>query len=48
MKSEVVDIDKIIIGDKRSISKAISVVENESKNKHSLLKEIYKHTGNAY
>lgn len=48
MKSEVVDIDKIIIGDKRSISKAISVVENESKNKYSLLKEIYKHTGNAY
>ena len=48
MKSEVVDIDKIIIGDKISISKAISVVENESKNKHSLLKEIYKHTGNAY
>ncbi|MFA5011084.1 MAG: methylmalonyl Co-A mutase-associated GTPase MeaB [Ignavibacteria bacterium] len=48
MKSDLIDIDKIINGDKRSISKAISVAENESENKQSLLKKVYKHTGNAY
>lgn len=41
-------IDKIISGDKRAISRAISFVENEDRNKTELLKAIYKYTGKAY
>ncbi len=48
MKVDLVNIDKVIKGDKRSISRAISVVENETDIKHELLKEVYKHTGKAY
>lgn len=48
MKIDSLDIGSIIRGDKRTISRAISVVENESGSKHELLKEIYKHTGKAY
>lgn len=48
MKVDLVDIDKIIKGDKRSISRAISVAENETDSKFELLKEVYKHTGKAY
>lgn len=42
------NIDKIISGDKRAVSRAISIAENETPDKLSLLKEVYKHTGNAY
>ncbi|MFA7361787.1 MAG: methylmalonyl Co-A mutase-associated GTPase MeaB [Candidatus Kapaibacterium sp.] len=48
MKVDLVDIDKIIKGDKRSISRAISVAENETDSKFELLKEVYNHTGKAY
>lgn len=42
------DIQKIISGDKRFVSRAISVVENDAAEKIDLLKEVYKHTGKAY
>ncbi len=42
------NIENIIKGDKRAVSRAISIAENESPEKYDLLKEIYKHTGNAY
>lgn len=41
-------INKILKGDKRFISKAISIVENGEENRENLLEGIYKHTGNAY
>jgi len=41
-------IDKILKGDKRHISRAISIVENGSKDRDLLLENIYKHTGKAY
>ncbi len=41
-------IDKLLSGDKRTISRAISVVENEDADKLELLKSVYKHTGKAY
>ncbi|MGV8017215.1 MAG: methylmalonyl Co-A mutase-associated GTPase MeaB [Ignavibacteria bacterium] len=42
------NIDKIIGGDKRTISRAISYIENNQDNKHLVLKSLYSHTGNAY
>ena len=41
-------IDKITSGDKRAVSRAISVVENEGKDKISLLQALYQYTGSAY
>ncbi|MCS7230344.1 MAG: methylmalonyl Co-A mutase-associated GTPase MeaB [Candidatus Kryptonium sp.] len=41
-------IQKVINGNFRAISKAISIVENESESSEELLKEIYKYTGRAY
>jgi LAO/AO transport system kinase len=41
-------IDRIISGDKRTVSRAISVVENEDKDKIALLQALYKYTGKAY
>jgi LAO/AO transport system kinase len=41
-------INKIITGDKRTISRAISLVENEAKDKIELLQALYRYTGNAY
>lgn len=41
-------IDRIISGDKRAISRAISLVENEAKDKIELLQALYHHTGKAY
>jgi LAO/AO transport system kinase len=41
-------IDRIISGDKRAISRAISLVENEDKGKIELLQAIYQYTGDAY
>lgn len=42
------NIEKIISGDKRSVSRAISIVENDTPDKIDLLKEVYVHTGSAY
>jgi LAO/AO transport system kinase len=39
---------KILKGDKRSIAKGISIVENEEKDSFELLKKLYPHTGKAY
>lgn len=41
-------VNKVIDGDFRAISRAISLVENEHPNAEELLKEIYKHVGKAY
>ncbi len=41
-------IDKILKGDKRYISKAISIVENGEDERENLLEGIYQYTGNAY
>ncbi len=41
-------VSKVINGDFRAISRAISLVENEHPNAEELLKEIYKHIGKAY
>jgi LAO/AO transport system kinase len=41
-------IDGITSGNKRAISRAISLVENEAKDKTGLLQAIYSYTGNAY
>ncbi|MFZ4590353.1 MAG: methylmalonyl Co-A mutase-associated GTPase MeaB [Ignavibacteria bacterium] len=41
-------IDRIISGDKRAVSRAISVVENEDKDKIALLQALYKYTGKSY
>lgn len=48
MNTKLINIDKIISGDKRSVSRAISVVENDTPDKIELLKEVYRYTGNAY
>ncbi len=42
------NIEKIIGGDKRTISRAISYIENNQDNKHLVLKSLYSYTGNAY
>lgn len=42
------NIEDIYSGDKKAIARAISVVENESKDANSLLAELYSHTGGAY
>jgi len=41
-------INRITSGDKRAVSRAISVVENEDKEKIELLQALYKYTGKAY
>lgn len=48
MIKDLINIQEVISGDKRSVSRAISIIENGSAGKFELLKEIYKHTGNAY
>ena len=40
--------DKILASDKRSIARAITMVENDEKGASELLKELYKNTGKAY
>jgi LAO/AO transport system kinase len=42
------NISKIIAGDKRAVSRAISLVENDAKDKIELLQALYQYTGNAY
>lgn len=41
-------VEKILSGDKRSVSRGITIVENESKDSIELLKKLYPHTGKAY
>jgi len=41
-------VKKVIDGDFRAISKAISIIENEYEGAEELLKKIYKYTGKAY
>lgn len=48
MKLERDNIEKIINGDKRLISRVITYVENNEDNKHDILKTLYKYTGKAY
>jgi LAO/AO transport system kinase len=43
-----IDIQKILSGDRRSIARAITFVENENHGAEKFLSEIYTHTGNAY
>lgn len=48
MKLTQENIDKIIQGDKRLISRTITYIENSDDGKHEILKALYKHTGKAY
>ncbi len=41
-------IDRICRGDRVTIARAISIVENEHTDAIDLLKKIYSHTGHAY
>lgn len=41
-------IDKIISSDKRAVSKALSLIENEDEGSNTLLKNLYKFTGKAH
>lgn len=40
--------DKVISSDKRSVARALSIIENEDNNSEKILKLLYKHTGKAY
>ncbi len=42
------DINKILAGDRRTVARAISFVENESDGASEMLSQIYRHTGKAY
>lgn len=50
MNSEVLEqfIEKVVRGDKRSVSRAISFVESDGQNGELLLSRLYQHTGKAY
>lgn len=41
-------VEKLLEGNKRACAKLITMIENEYEGYEELLKEIYKHTGNAY
>ncbi|MFA6469818.1 MAG: methylmalonyl Co-A mutase-associated GTPase MeaB [Bacteroidota bacterium] len=43
-----IDVSKLLAGDRRSVARAISFVENENAGAEQFLSEIYQHTGNAY
>ncbi len=43
-----IDIQKILSGDRRSVARAITFVENEIDGAEQFLSEIYQHTGKAY
>ncbi|HAP35692.1 MAG TPA: methylmalonyl Co-A mutase-associated GTPase MeaB [Bacteroidetes bacterium] len=45
---QTIDIQKILSGDRRSVARAISFVENEHAGAEQFLSELYKHTGKAY
>jgi LAO/AO transport system kinase len=44
----IVDLNKLYHGDKRTIARTISIVENEEKEAKEICKKIFSHTGNAY
>ncbi len=46
--SNPIDIQKLFSGDRRTIARAISCVENENAGAEQFLSEVYKMTGNAY
>lgn len=48
MSRQTIDIQKLISGDRRSVARAISFVENENVGAEQFLSEIYKTTGRAY
>ncbi len=41
-------IEKLLTGDKRSVARAITVIENYEDETEAIIKEIHKHTGNAH
>jgi LAO/AO transport system kinase len=43
-----IDINKLYNGDKRTIARTISIIENEDKNAKEILRNIFPRTGNAY
>jgi LAO/AO transport system kinase len=43
-----IDIQKLLAGDRRSVARAITFVENDNPGAEQFLSEVYKHTGNAY
>lgn len=43
-----IDIQKLLSGDRRTIARAISFVENENTGAEQFLSDIFKHTGKAY
>jgi LAO/AO transport system kinase len=46
--AQTIDIQKLLTGDRRSVARAISFVENENEGAEQFLSELYKHTGKAY
>lgn len=48
MKPDSNFIKKILASDKRSVARALTMVENDDAGSEELLKELYKHTGKAY
>lgn len=46
--SQIIDIQKLLSGDRRSVARAISFVENENDGAEQFLSKLYKHTGEAY
>ncbi len=46
--SPTIDIQKLLSGDRRSVARAISFVENENEGAEQFLSELYKQTGKAY
>lgn len=43
-----INVDKLLAGDRRMAARAISMIENEDENKQSLLARIFPYTGNAF
>lgn len=43
-----ISIEKILHGDRRTIARAISAIENENGSEKEILSSLYKHTGHAY
>lgn len=41
-------IDRLLKGDKRAVARLITIIENQSDDAIPAIKELYKHTGNAY
>lgn len=43
-----INVDKLLAGDRRMAARAISMIENEDENKQKLLTQIFPHTGNSF